>query len=147
MTKERTSTTPGEPAPNELWGGRFAAGPAEAMQRINRTVLNLWFLGAFFGAAAIGALLAGYALWDRQQPGSAWLLAGGLLYVLGTFLVTVAFNVPMNEALAKAEASSGEAARLWARYLKRWTAWNHVRTIACVLGLISFILALRDMAF
>ena len=38
MTKERPTTNSNEPAPNELWGGRFAAGPAEAMERINASI-------------------------------------------------------------------------------------------------------------
>ena len=113
----------------------------EAMQWINRTVLNAWFLGVFFGTAAISILLAAYALWRWQHPGAAYLLAGGVLYVVGTFLVTVAFNVPMNNALASVQASSNEASHLWSGYISRWTAWNHVRTLAAFLAAAAFILA------
>ena len=56
------------------------------------------------------------------------MLAGSLLYVFGNVVVTIAFNVPRNDALAAADAESAEGARLWASYLTGWTAWNHVRT-------------------
>jgi hypothetical protein len=45
-------------------------------------------------------------------------------------VVTMAFNVPLNNALAAADPASAEATSVWARYLKDWTLWNHVRGIA-----------------
>jgi hypothetical protein len=47
-------------------------------------------------------------------------------------------------ALAKADADSAEAARVWDRYLVEWTAWNTVRTfasLATTAGLIGGIAA------
>ncbi|NKB71501.1 MAG: DUF1772 domain-containing protein [Candidatus Latescibacteria bacterium] len=114
----------------------------EAMQAINRTVLNPWFLGVFLGTAALSLLLIGLALWRDQQAGATYLLAGGLLYMLGTLLVTIVGNVPMNEALAKIESDSDEAADHWAHYLARWTTWNHVRTAASLAACASFALRL-----
>ena len=73
-----------------------------------------------------------------------WLLVGSLLYVVGTFGVTVAFNVPLNDALASAKPGSPEAARLWANYLATWTMWNHVRTFAAVLALAAFVVSLNQ---
>jgi uncharacterized membrane protein len=57
---------------------------------------------------------------------------GSLLYVIGTFLVTMVCNVPLNDALAVADPTSGDGARLWAGYLTNWTFWNHVRTVAAL---------------
>jgi uncharacterized membrane protein len=37
----------------------------------------------------------------------------------------------------------GKGASLWTRYIVSWTAWNHVRTIAALTALASFIIALR----
>jgi Anthrone oxygenase len=54
------------------------------------------------------------------------------LYLVGTILVTMVFNVPRNNALAVLAPSSPEAARLWAAHLSTCTAWNHVRTIVMV---------------
>ena len=114
----------------------------EAMQSINRTVINPWFLGVFLGTAAVCILLAGSALWKWQQPGAVYLLAGSLPYLIGTVLVTMVFNVPMNNALENVDPASNDAASQWASYLARWTAWNHVRTAAALLGTASLMLAL-----
>lgn len=113
-----------------------------AMQSINRTILNPLFFVAFLGTEATSILLAISLLWRWQQPGAVYLLAGSLLYLVGAILVTIVFNVPMNEALETVEPESVEAANLWTRYLTNWTAWNHVRTVASFLGAVSFILAL-----
>lgn len=114
-----------------------------AMQRINRTVLNPWFFAAFFGTAALGLAAVVLALLHRSAPGSGLLLAGGLLYLLGCIGVTIAFNVPRNAALARLDADSAAAASPWRRYLREWTAWNHVRTAASLAAAAAFVLALR----
>lgn len=117
-------------------------GGIAAMQSINVAVLNPLFLGTFLGTAvacvgaAITALLSAH---DRQ---SAYLLTGAALYVVGTFLVTVLFNVPWNNRLAAVAADAPEGASVWAQYCVRWTVWNHVRTAAALAATASFVLAL-----
>lgn len=113
-----------------------------AMQSINVAVINPWFLTPFFGMAAMCVLLIIAALLRWHEPDAAYVLAGGLLYVLGTFLVTMLFNVPRNNALAAVAATSTEGAALWADYLIVWTKWNHVRTIAPLVAAASFTIAL-----
>ena len=113
-----------------------------AMQSINTAVINPWFLGVFVGTAAACVALAVLSIVHWHQPGAAYLLAGSLLYLVGTFLVTMALNVPLNDALAAVEPSSVEGGRLWARYLSEWTRWNHVRTVAALAATASFILSL-----
>lgn len=115
-----------------------------AMQSVNVAVLNPLFLGVFVGTAAVCGLVAAASLLRWSEPGAAYLLAGSLLYLAGTFLVTLMFNVPRNNALAAAAAADPGSARLWASYLTSWTAWNHVRTAAALAATASFILALRD---
>jgi uncharacterized membrane protein len=63
-------------------------------------------------------------------------------YVLGMFVVTMLRNVPLNGALQAAEPSTAEAATTWARYLRQWTRWNHVRTVASTVASALFIFAL-----
>lgn len=124
--------------------GRLPAAQAiAAMQSINITVINPVFLGGFMGTAALGALLAVMALFNWQAPGAAYLLPGSALYLIGTFGVTMAFNVPLNNALAAVAPDSTEGARLWTHYLRTWTQWNHVRMAAALLAAASFTLALR----
>lgn len=117
-----------------------------AMQSINVVVINPWFLTPFLGTALICAGLGIAAVLHWREPGSVYLLAGALLYFAGTFLVTMMFNVPRNEALAGAVPDSPAAAQLWADYLVSWTAWNHVRTVAAIAALASFAMALRIRA-
>jgi len=101
-----------------------------AMQLINVVIINPWFLVPFLGLSVPCAWLAIAALRDWADPRAPYWLAGGVIYILGTIVVTMVFNVPRNDALAKLSPSDPEAAQLWATYLSSWTAWNHVRTIA-----------------
>ncbi len=43
--------------------------------------------------------------------------------------MTAVGNVPLNERL-DAAAGEGDLAAVWAAFLPRWLAWNHVRTVA-----------------
>lgn len=113
-----------------------------AMQSINVVVLNPWFLGLFFGTAAIGLLLTILSLLAGSGRSATWAIAGALLYLLGSILVTMRGNVPLNQALAAAQPEGAEGAALWTRYVARWTAWNHVRTAASLAAAAAFILAL-----
>lgn len=126
-----------------MWAlGRIApAAGISAMQAINVVVLNPFFLGTFFGTAILSLALAVLALAGWAKPGSGFLLAGSLLYFVGTFLVTLLFNVPLNNKLAAVKPESAEGRAVWTRYLREWTAWNHVRTVAPLAAMACFILA------
>lgn len=104
----------------------------QAMQSINVVVINPVFLGVFLGTAGTSAVLVVAGLVAFSEQDALWLLAGGLLYVVGTFAVTMAFNVPRNEALSGLDPNGAEAAAAWARYVREWTAWNHIRTAAAI---------------
>jgi uncharacterized membrane protein len=116
-----------------------------AMQSINITAINPLFMVALFGTAAACIFLAVSSVLKWHQPGAAYLLVGSLLYLIGTVLVTIAFNVPLNDALAIAKPDSTEGANLWARYLTDWTFWNHVRTIAALAAAAAFTIALCEV--
>lgn len=113
-----------------------------AMQSINITVINPWFFSAFFGTAIACLLLTISSLLKWHQPGAMFLLVGSSLYLIGTILVTIAFNVPLNDALAIAKPDSPEGAELWSNYLANWTIWNHVRTIAALVAAVLLTIAL-----
>ena len=113
-----------------------------AMQSINVVVLNKLFFAVFFGTAVCCLVLAAMSLFQWQKPGAAYLLIGSLLYLIGTILVTIACNVPLNDALAAVNSSSADAGRLWTHYHKIWTIWNHVRTGAALTAAASFTVAL-----
>lgn len=123
--------------------------PAEkgmaAMQSINVAILNPVFLAVFLGTALMCLALVLYACLHWSTPGSGWLLIGGGLYLVGCIAVTMACNVPLNNALAAADATSTEGAKLWHTYLVTWTNWNHVRAVACLGAMGSFVLAIGKL--
>ena len=117
----------------------------EAMQHINVTVLNPWFLATFMGTAALCLILAISTYWSWGQAETFYILIGCMLYFIGTFLVTVLFNVPMNNSLKEMVTTSEEASKYWTNiYLNKWVFWNHVRTIAALLGAVFLIIALQQ---
>jgi uncharacterized membrane protein len=113
-----------------------------AMNEINRVIVQSLFLPVFMGSTLTCLVLAVLAPLRWHEPGAALWLAGGGLYVVGMFVVTMLFNVPLNNALAAVQPASGEAGTLWARYLSNWTWWNHVRTVASTLAMVLFIAAI-----
>ena len=113
-----------------------------AMQSINITVLNPWFLGAFFGTAAAYLLALVAAMLRWYKPEAVYLLIASAFYLVGTVLVTIVCNVPKNEALASVVPADPDGASLWAGYIASWTAWNHVRTAASLAAAALFSIAL-----
>jgi uncharacterized membrane protein len=113
-----------------------------AMQSINRVVINSWFMAPFLGTAVACVILAGASLVRWDGSGTAWLLGGSLLYLAGTLLVTIMFNVPRNDALAAVDPAGAGGDSRWVEYLTGWTAWNHVRTLAAVAAAVSLTIAL-----
>ena len=63
---------------------------------------------------------------------TALVLAGCVLYLVGTVGVTMVCNVPLNNRLAKLHPRDAGAGAYWVKYVTRWTAWNHVRTSAAL---------------
>ncbi len=113
-----------------------------AMQRINVTVINPLFMLVFLGTPAASVYLFVHALTGLDEAGSIYLLAGSSLHVVGSLLVTIAFNVPRNNALAAVGPEGEEASTAWSAYLRDWTRWNHVRTVAAMGSAVLLSLAL-----
>jgi uncharacterized membrane protein len=115
--------------------------PAEAvraMQAINVTAINPLFMVTLLGTGA-----AAFALTVAQMLRTGldhWLLAGTAIYILGVVLVTIAGNVPLNEALAEVSPSASTATT-WTAYAKPWTTYNTLRTAAAAAASVTFMLA------
>lgn len=118
-----------------------AAGIA-AMNAINVEIVKSLFMPLFLGTTIAAAILAGVAIFRWNEPGAIAVVAGGAIYVIGMFAVTIVFNVPLNDALAVTDPLSPEGASLWARYLQDWTSWNHVRTLASAAACALFIVGI-----
>lgn len=114
-----------------------------AMQSINRLAITAAFMTALFGTAVLCTVLLvwGALAWD--EPEAPWAIAAATLYLIGAIGVTIAANVPRNEALARVDAARPEAVTAWSRYVSEWTAWNHVRTVAALAAAALLTLALN----
>lgn len=106
-----------------------------AMQRVNETILNPVFLILFLGTPALCVLIAFESALQLGSSDRLLLLLGALAYLIGPFGITVLFNVPLNNKLAKAERSVADV--VWPIYQKQWQRWNHLRT--CI-GVASIVL-------
>ncbi|ARO28478.1 hypothetical protein NXC14_CH00470 [Rhizobium sp. NXC14] len=124
----------------------FSRIPAEqgiaAMNSINVTIVRSPFMGLFVPTAILCLVIAVLAVIDWRGGASALMLAGAAIYVFASFLSTIIFNVPMNDALEKVSGSGAEAVALWTSYVRDWTWWNHVRTVASLLASAAFVRAL-----
>lgn len=107
-----------------------------AMQSINVVIQNPIFLGVFMGTALLSLAASVFAVLNWSSTTAKYLLAGSLLYFIGSFVITVVFNVPLNNALDAANRTTAEGQAVWNNYLSTWTFWNHVRTVASLAAMI-----------
>ena len=119
-----------------------AADGIAAMRSINVAILNPAFGLVFFGTTVSCVVLVATAPF-AGVPAAVWRLGGALLFLIGTFGVTIAINVPLNNALAAVDSASADVAGFWERYVARWTAWNHVRTLAATAATTTLALSLQ----
>ena len=117
-----------------------------AMQSINIVVINPSFLGAFMGTTVLSLMMAGLAFARWDHPTAELFLGGSIFYFLGTFLVTMFGNVPLNDQLAAVSDTDPAAIELWEHYLDRWTMWNHIRTGAAMLAALLYTVGLMQGA-
>lgn len=124
-----------------LNGAGTPAG-VEVMQAINREVFRSVFIVLLLGMSALSPVLIGYAYLHTAGPVATWVIAGGTVYLIGVFGVTLVFNVPMNNRLEAQEHAGAEAAAYWTdTYVPRWTFWNAVRAVASAGAAICFLVA------
>ncbi|MFA6115800.1 MAG: anthrone oxygenase family protein [Sphingomonas sp.] len=93
--------------------GRIA--PAAGMAAMNATIVDIVkspFIPVFMLTTLTAASLAVLGIMRWGQPGSALMVMGGVVYVLGMFVVTMAVNQPMNQALLGIDPASPAGCRL-----------------------------------
>ena len=122
-------------------------GGIEAMQVINREVFRWLFMALFIGLAPVSIGIALYGLIMVSGTAGKLLGVAGLTYFIGCFGVTVCFNVPLNDQLAKMSVANPATGVFWnTTYLPRWTRWNNVRGLACVVSSALMIIALPHLS-
>ncbi len=114
---------------------------AAAMQSMNVTAVRAPFMALFMGTAALAVAVAVVAVTSLGEPQGPWLLAGALLYLGGDLLLTIAFHVPRNDALARLDPDAPGTPAAWTTYLSEWTAGNHARAAAGVLAAVALLVA------
>ena len=105
--------------------------PSESLSRkervsSNATQTSLRHLIEILNAVTpmVGNLVMAYAWFALGGPAQGWFIASGAVYVLGTFLVTLFGNVPMNRRLDAMAVEGPETEAYWAHYAVAWTRWN-----------------------
>ncbi|MDT5281029.1 MAG: hypothetical protein QOJ20_2224 [Mycobacterium sp.] len=124
-------------------------GPVDAitaMRGINAEAnSNPVFLLGYFGATILALVVGVIAVIQLQQPGSWWVLVGAVFAILSA-VITMVFNVPLNNHLDTVNPvglSAADAAREWQAYFSTWTAWNHARTVTSFIGAALLLFGIR----
>ena len=115
-----------------------------AMQSINREILNPLFFATFIGTLFLLPL----STWLEYKAGISntffILLGATFCYVIGSFGVTMAGNVPLNEAIDKFNIHSASVLDL-ANQRKSfeipWKRFHEIRTTAAIVSFILVIIA------
>nr|WP_223295039.1 anthrone oxygenase family protein [Marinomonas mediterranea] len=113
---------------------------AKAMIRINEVVLKSAFMPLFFGSTLGHTLLA---LWMSLAPPampSALLITANMAYLIGMFVCTAIFNVPLNNRLLSYKDDEEQLKHYWRTYQSDWGKWNLVRTLACTLSALMLLI-------
>jgi uncharacterized membrane protein len=119
-----------------------------AFQSIDRAVLNTWFIGgSFFGALVFGVVASASSIGRPELP---WTAAATVLWGIAV-VITIAVNVPLNDALKAAgppDAVTDLAAVRAAFDEARWRVWNLVRVALTTVsfGLLAWALVVHGRA-
>ncbi|MFI2210967.1 DUF1772 domain-containing protein [Streptomyces sp. NPDC020141] len=118
-----------------------------AMRRINEVVPRPLFLLTFVSIVLFPALALAFPT-EGRTAAERWLLVGCLVCAVLNHLVTVAGNVPLNNALAASERSGGETADRAADRAEDWAAraafeprWNRLHLVRTLLTVAAFALS------
>jgi uncharacterized membrane protein len=118
-----------------------------AMRGINAEAnSNPAFLLAYFGAAMLAVAVGVYAVIQLRQPGS-WVVLVGAVFGILAAIITMVFNVPLNnhlDAVNPVGLSAADAAREWQAYLTPWINWNHVRAATSFIGAALMLIGLAS---
>ncbi len=115
-----------------------------SMQAMNKAILNPVFFSSFFGTLLLLPIstFIHYNCGDSQT--SILLLSAAIVYAVGVFGITVAGNVPLNDAIAAFNLEGASADAMAAQrnaFEAKWNMLNNIRTAAAMLCCILTIIA------
>lgn len=115
----------------------------EAMQSINKAILNPVFFIVFFGPTLL-LIISSVSQYRQSIDISFWLFLGAtLLYLGGTIGITLIGNVPLNEMLeAKSiqKLDPEELEQIRKSFENRWNLFHTIRTFCAVASFILLLL-------
>jgi uncharacterized membrane protein len=114
------------------------SGFVAAFQATDRAIIKPTFLIAFFAPTALCGISA---FSERGDRGFHWIVAA-LVLNAGIVAITLAVNVPLNDALkARGEVTGPDATSARHAFREaRWVAWNWFRTVANLGALVCLTL-------
>ena len=113
-----------------------------AMQQVNRAAPTPAFMILWIGTAVLCVAIGISAVRRWGEISAGWLLVGAALY-LAMMVLSFAYHIPQNDALAVLDPLAPGSAEKWRSYHTWWTAANHLRTIACAASSVAFAVAYR----
>lgn len=116
-----------------------------SMQSMNRAILNPWFFASFMGTGLVLVITCFYSYSHFSSTSFYFFLAAALLYIIGSFGLTLACNVPLNEKLDAynlSSASEAELKQMRQVFEMPWNKYHLVRTITTIACLCCTILAI-----
>ena len=107
---------------------------AKAMISINKVILTSAFMPLFFASSLLSLALL--------FSGDGLVQLAAAIYLLGMFVITAVFNVPLNNRLR--DAPEQQLNETWRLYLRHWSRWNHMRTLSSLIATTLFLLSLSS---
>lgn len=115
----------------------------KAMQSINIVIINPFFMSVFIGSVILLPLITFINRNDSDK--FAVLLIASVIYIFGSFILTIAGNIPLNEELAKIDLSKSSEDELQSARNKFEKPWNNLHFIRTIASIISAILIISSV--
>lgn len=96
---------------------------ADVMVTINKVILNPLFMSLF--------IVSGLSAFYFVAFSNGAIRISSIVFFVGTTLVTIMKNVPLNNRLRDSIAGSTRN-EIWQVYLSKWVFWNHIRSLSAI---------------
>ena len=108
----------------------------KAMQSINIAIQNPIFFLAFMGLLIVFPITT-FQLYQQQTNSFYLFVTAMVIYFVAVFGVTIFFNVPLNEQLAKFSiltANENEILLMRQKFENPWNTYHSIRTVASIVS-------------
>lgn len=105
----------------------------KAFQAMNRAIINPYFVVVFFGLVVLLPLLSYLSFQTSMSSRFGYVLTASILYFVGIMGITIAGNVPLNNALEALHIESMTPEQMndfRKSFENKWNRLNLIRTIS-----------------